>query len=157
MRVMFYNTSVSDLSPLSGWDTSQVTDMSVMFRNTSVSDLSPLSSWDTSQVTDMGFMFDGTSVSDPSPISVWDVANVVDFTSFLESAPLDDVPTGDMLDGWKDGSPNTEANMQAGVTLGIQNADYSNMDAGGQAAVDALCSDPPNWQINAQNAPADCS
>jgi len=43
------------------------------------------------------------------------------------------------------------------VGLGIDSADYNNMDSGGQSAVDALCSDPPNWTINATNAPADCS
>jgi hypothetical protein len=102
-------------------------------------------------------MFANTSVSDPSTISGWDVASVTDFTSFLKSAPLDSAKTGDMLAGWIDGSPNTASDMKSGVTLGIQNADYTNMDTGGQDAVDALCSDPPNWTINATNAPANCS
>jgi surface protein len=127
-----------------------------MFYNTSVSDLSPLSGWDTSQVTDMRSMFFNTSVSDPSTISGWDVANVNNFASFLGGAPLDDVPTGDMLAGWTDGSPNTSADLQSGVTLGIPNADYSQMDTGGQDAVNALCSNQ-SWTINATNAPADCS
>jgi len=157
MAVMFGNTSVSDLSPLSEWDTSSVTNMAFMFDGTSVSDLSPLSGWDTSQVANMAVMFRGTSVSDPSTISGWDVASVTDFASFLEGAPLDDIPTGDMLAGWIDGSPNTEADMQTGVTLGIPNADYSAMNASGQSAVDALCSDPPGWTIDVTSAPADCS
>jgi len=156
MSLMFYDTSVSDLSPLSGWDVGQVTNMSLMFYNTSVSDLSPLSGWDVGQVTKMNYMFYDTSVSDPSPISGWDVANVSDLTSFLQGAPLGDAQTGDMLDGWTDGSPNTEADLQTGVTLDVQNADYNGMDAGGQAAVDALCSNR-NWTINVANAPADCS
>jgi hypothetical protein len=74
----------------------------------------------------------------------------------FRGCPLSDVPTGDMLAGWVDGSPNTEADLQSGVELGIQSADYAQMDAAGQAAVDALCSDPPNWTIVATNAPADC-
>jgi hypothetical protein len=104
----------------------------------------------------MGFMFRDTSVSDPSTISSWDVGQVGDFTSFLEGAPLDDVPTGDMLAGWTDGSPNAVADLQSGVTLGIQNADYSQMDAGGQAAIDDLCNNQ-SWTINATNAPSNCS
>jgi len=156
MRGMFRDTSVSDLSPLSGWDTSQVTNMRLMFRDTSVSDLSPLSGWDTSQVTDMRVMFFRTSVSDLSPLSGWDVGSLIQANGFAEGAPLDDVPTGDMLDGWTDGSPNTAADLQSGVTLGISNADYSQMDTGGQDAVDALCSNR-GWTINATNAPADCS
>jgi hypothetical protein len=180
MRGMFRGTSVSDLSPLIGWDTSSVTNMRGMFRGTSVSDLSPLSNsdtssvtdmafgtsvsdlsllsnWDTSSVTDMAFMLRDTSVSDPSTISGWDVASVTDFRSFLDGTPLDSAKTGDMLAGWIDGTPNTETDLQSGVTLGIQNADFAQMDTGGQDAVDALCSDPPNWTINATNAPADCS
>jgi hypothetical protein len=166
MRFMFGRTSVSDLSPLSGWDTSSVTNMGNMFNKTSVSDLSPLSGWDTSSVTTMGVMFRGTSVSDPSTISGWDVANVTKFTSFLEGAPLDSVKTGDMLAGWTGGSPNLASNMESGVTLGIQNADYNNMDAGGQTAVDDLCCSTsgctsngntgPDWTINATNAPSNC-
>jgi surface protein len=156
MRFMFDRTSVSDLSPLSDWDTSNVTNMRGMFNRTNVSDLSPLSGWDTSQVTNMRAMFRNTSVSDPSTISGWDVGSVGDFTSFLEGAPLDDVPTGDMLDGWTDGSPNLASDLQSGVTLGIPNADYSQMDTGGQDAVNALCSNQ-NWTISATNAPADCS
>jgi len=83
------------------------------------------------------------------------VANVGDFSSFLPT-DLDSAKTGDMLDGWTDGSPNTAADLQSGVTLGIQNADFSQMDAGGQDAVNALCSNR-GWTINATNAPADCS
>jgi len=157
MRSMFQNTSVSDLSGLSGWDTSQVTTMRSMFRRTSVSDLSPLSEWDTSQVPDIGVMFRSTSVSDLSPLSAWDVGSLTKADNFAEGAPLDSVKAGDMLAGWIDGTHNTAADLQPGVTLGIQNADYTQMDTGGQDAVDALCSDPPNWTINATNAPADCS
>jgi hypothetical protein len=50
------------------------------------------------------------------------------------------------------------SNMKAMfVTLGIPNADYSAMNASGQSAVDALCSDPPGWTIDVTSAPADCS
>ena len=150
------HSDVVDASGMDAWDTSQVTSMEFMFRETSVSNLSPISGWDTSQVTSMRYMFGNTSVSDPRPISGWDVANVSNLTSFLEDAPIGDAQTGDMLNGWTDGSPNTAADMQSGVSLGIGNADYTGMDSGGQAAVDALCSDR-NWTINAANAPANCS
>ena len=153
---MFRSTSVSDLSPLSEWDVSSVTRMDGMFNGTSVTDLSPLSGWDVANVTDMRAMFNRTSVTDLSPLSGWDVANVTDMGGMFEGAPLDDVPTGDMLDGWTDGSPNLASDLQSGVTLGIPNADYSQMDTGGQDAVNALCSNQ-NWTINAANAPADCS
>jgi hypothetical protein len=101
-------------------------------------------------------MFSRTSVSDLSPLSGWDVANVSNLESFLEEAPLDDGPTGDMLNGWTDGSPNAAGDLQTGVDLNIENADYNGMDSSGQAAVDALCGGQ-NWTINVANAPADCS
>jgi hypothetical protein len=156
MRFMFFRTSVSDLSPLSGWDTSQVTNMRLMFAETSVSDLSPLSGWDVSSVTDMRRMFRDTSVSDLSPLSGWDVGSLTAAKNFAEGAPLDSVQAGDMLAGWIDGTHNTASDLQSGVPLGIQSADYNNMDTGGQDAVDALCSNR-GWTINATNAPADCS
>jgi len=156
MRDMFQNTSISDLSPLSGWDTSSVTNMRDMFKRDDVSDLSPLSGWDTSSVTDMRDMFKNTSVSDPSPISAWDVSSVDNFSFFLSGAPLNSVKTGEMIDGWTDGSPNLASDLQSGVKLGIQNADFSLMDTGGQDAVNTLCSNQ-NWTINATNAPADCA
>jgi surface protein len=155
MSSMFNSTSVSDLSPLSGWDTSQVTNMFAMFLGTPVSDLSPLSGWDTSQVTNMKGMFNKTSVSDLSPLSEWDVGSLTSAGGFAKDAPLDSVKAGNMLDGWTDGSPNTAADLQSGVTLGIQNADYSQMDTGGQDAVNALCSNQ-SWTISATNAPTSC-
>jgi hypothetical protein len=135
-------------------DTSGVTDMAVMFTGTSVSDLSALSGWDTSSVTRMGYMFQNTSVSDPSSISAWDVASVTNFRGFLKGAPLDSAKTGDMLDGWTDGSPNLASDMQSGVALGIQNADYSQMNASGQDALESLRYNA-NWTVNATNVPAD--
>jgi len=114
---------------IDGWDTSQVTNMIRMFRRTSVSDLSPLSGWDTSQVTNMRRMFERT--------------------------PTDSVSTGEMLAGWIDGTPNAASDLQTGVGLGIPNADYAQMDTGGQDAVDTLCSQQ-GWTIDVQSAPADC-
>jgi len=102
-------------------------------------------------------MFRNTSASDLSPISGWDVGALTGAGDFARGAPTDSIPAGDMLDGWTDGSPNTATDLQSGVPLDIPNADYNSMDAGGQDAVDALCSDPPNWTIDIANAPADCS
>ena len=71
-------SSLVDLSPLSDWDTSKVTDMSWMFKGCSaLVDLSPLANWDTSQVTDMRGMFEDCSgLVDLSDLSGWNVSNV---------------------------------------------------------------------------------
>jgi len=170
MKFMFAGSPVTDLSPLSGWDVSNVTNMGRMFEAcANLSDISPLSGWNTGSVTNMQRLFRNTNVTDPSPISGWDVANVTDFKLFLSGPPLDSVKTGDMLDGWTDSSNshnNTASDMKTTVTLGIQNADYNNMNVGGQTAVDDLCCSSagctsngntgPDWTINATNAPSNC-
>lgn len=157
MQWLFRNSPVSDLSPLSGWDVSSVTNMRGLFQFTSVSDLLPISGWDVSSVTNMRALIRLSFVSDLSPISGWDVGALTSATSFADGAFTNSVPVGDMLAGWTDGSPNSATDLQSGVTIGIPNADYTQMDAGGQGAVDALCADPPNWTVNVANAPADCS
>ena len=65
MSSMFASAkSLADLSALASWDTSSVTDMSVMFRFASspLLDLSAISGWNTSSVTDMNYMFCGTKL-----------------------------------------------------------------------------------------------
>ncbi len=73
-----YMTSLNDISGLSGWDTSKVTDMSFMFyRSSSITDLSSLAGWDTSKVMDMRYMFsEATSLADISGLSGWDTSRI---------------------------------------------------------------------------------
>ena len=87
MRGMFHNANFSDLTSLTDWDTSNVTDMSHMFENpfymegshseNVISDLTPLKNWDTGKVTDMSEMFAGNSdVIDLKPIANWNLSSV---------------------------------------------------------------------------------
>ena len=61
-------------------DVSGVTNMSCMFDGCpSLSDVSPLSGWDTSSVTDMHNMFDYcSSLSDATPLEGWEVSSSAD-------------------------------------------------------------------------------
>ena len=56
---MFYNCSkLEDLTPIAGWNTSNLTDMNTMFYNcTKLEDLTPIAGWDTSNVTNMQNVF----------------------------------------------------------------------------------------------------
>ena len=56
---MFYNCGkLEDLTPIAGWDTSNLTDMNTMFYNCSkLEDLTPIAGWDTSNVTNMENVF----------------------------------------------------------------------------------------------------
>jgi surface protein len=69
MNAVYFN------SDLSGWNVSDVTDMTSMFRNAS-SFNSDISTWDVSNVRSMTYMF-LNAVSFNQDISNWDVSNVM--------------------------------------------------------------------------------
>lgn len=80
-RARTHNLSGRDtLSPLTSWDTSNVTSMGSTFKECSaLSDLSPIANWNTSHVKSMRKMFYGCySLKDASPIKDWDISNVTD-------------------------------------------------------------------------------
>ena len=73
-----------DISGLSDFKTTNVTDMNRMFQDSkSIVDLSPIANWDVSNVTDMTFMFganDGSmAINSLEPLANWDVSNVESF------------------------------------------------------------------------------
>ena len=80
---MFSNTDNFN-SDISGWDVSNVTNMSGMFRRAWKFD-SDISDWDVSKVFSMGSMFRVAS-SFNSDISDWDVSNVTNMSSMFEEA-----------------------------------------------------------------------
>lgn len=67
-----------DISALSDWDTTNITDMCCMFNHChSLRDISPLKQWKTKNVTNMEYMFNCCrKLDDISPLSNWDVSNV---------------------------------------------------------------------------------
>lgn len=112
----FYTDNVKDMScmfmlmpyeelDLSGWDTSNVTDMKYMFAwNIMACSELDLSSWDTSNVTDMSFMFMGMGANicarfTELNLNGWDVGSVINmngmfaFCEHLEKLDLSDFNT----------------------------------------------------------------
>jgi surface protein len=79
-----FNSAQSFNSDISGWDVSNVTDMSNMF-NSAQSFNSDISGWNVSNVTDMNGMFSFTQ-SFNSDISGWNVSNVTDMSNMFNSA-----------------------------------------------------------------------
>ena len=84
-------TSLTAVPPISGWDVSNVTNMTNTFYNcTSLTDISPLSGWDTSGVTNMFIMFNGCkSLTDISPLSGWDMSSVTNMSTMFYGCPLE--------------------------------------------------------------------
>jgi surface protein len=92
MALMFYGTPFNQ--DLSGWNTSQVTDMSRAFYG-ATSFNQDISMWDTSKVTNMALMFYGTPFN--QPIGDWNTSSVVQTSEMFEfSAFNQDIGTWDM-------------------------------------------------------------
>ena len=92
MNAAFYRcTSLTDLSPISGWDVSGVKNMESMFYDcTSLIDISALSGWGISGVTNMGEMFSGcSSLTDISPLSGWDMSGVTSMAYMFNQCPVE--------------------------------------------------------------------
>ena len=82
---------------LSGWDTSNVTDMQSMFWGCRSLKEINISNWDTSNVTDMGYMFVYCESLKKLDLSGWDISNVTDmFSMFGNCSSLEKLN----LSGW---------------------------------------------------------
>ena len=108
MDSMFDGNQISDLSPLTNWNTSKVTDMSRMFYYNQISDLSPLAGWNTNNVTDMHEMFHGNEISDLRPLSNWDTSKVTNMYGMFDNNPISDLSP---LAGWNTGKVTNMNNM----------------------------------------------
>lgn len=83
-----YNTALTDISGLAGWNSSNVTHMPGLFYGAeSLVDISPLRDWDTSNVTDMRALFcNAKSLPDALAIRNWDTSNVIDMSYMFSNA-----------------------------------------------------------------------
>ena len=114
---LFYSMmKMSDLSTVSSWNTSDVTNMSSMFydfgRNSTSFSLD-LSSWDVSSVTNMSSMFYGAGYSSTSfslDLSSWNASKVADMSYMFSSAGYKSDSFSPNLSSWK---ISNSANMSA--------------------------------------------
>lgn len=111
--------SITDLSAISSWNTSNVTNMSHMFDDASTDIYSDfyldLSSWDTSNVTDMESMFAGVGYSAATfslDLSSWVTSNVTDMGNMFNSTGSNATTwTIDGLSSWDTSSVTDMNNM----------------------------------------------
>ena len=73
---------------LSGWDTSNVTNMSFMFQNCNSITSLDVSGFNTSKVTYMGSMFNGCSLLTSLDVSNFDTSNVTDMGNMFKGCSL---------------------------------------------------------------------
>ena len=76
MKCMFMCCDNLESLNLSGWDTHRVTDMSHMFYDCDGLKSLDLSGWDTSNVKDMSYMFSHCEKLTSLDLSSWDISNV---------------------------------------------------------------------------------
>ena len=78
MQAMFYNTSISSLSPIENWDTTSLEILRYTFSNMKLlANVKPLSKWNTSKVKNMNntFSYDSNLIS-LKGLEGWDTSNV---------------------------------------------------------------------------------
>lgn len=76
---------VTDLSAISGWDVSSMTNMAEMFNSVGMSTLSPLANWDISSATTIEGMFcECTNLTDINALRGWVTSNVQDFSGVFK-------------------------------------------------------------------------
>ena len=99
-HMLYGNTSLTDISALSNWNTSNVTNMSNMFGYTySLTDISALSDWDTGSVINMNYMFYQTySLTDISALSEWDTSSVTNMSGMFQYAYS--LTNASVIDDW---------------------------------------------------------
>ena len=85
MSYMFNNSAATSLGDLSGWNTSNVADMSSMFNGSRATSLD-LSGWNTSNVTNMGYMFSESNATSLGDLSGWDTSSVTNMRQMFESS-----------------------------------------------------------------------
>ena len=87
MTYMFYNTNYISTKPLT-WDVSNVTTMNSMFYMAIINSDINFSDGNVSNVTDMGGMFNAAIINRDINFSDWDVSNVIDMKYMFHYAEI---------------------------------------------------------------------
>ena len=114
---LFYGfKNLNDISALSAWDTSSVTDMSYMlFGASTLTNIDALTDWDTSSVTNMSCMFFGaSSLTNIDGAANWDTSSVITMKSMLLGASS--LTNIDSASNWDTSSVTTMQQMFSGAS-----------------------------------------
>ena len=141
---MFYDSPAFN-QDLSGWDVSNVTNMSFMFSK-ATSFNQPIGGWNTSKVTSMASMFEGATAFN-QPIGTWDTSNVKDMMYMFSRASSFNHPLN-----WNTFNVTTSRYMFADAisfNSDISSLDFSNVtNTSGMFVNAAAFNQPITWNFN---------
>lgn len=153
-QTMFYASNFNE--NISGWNTTNVTNMIQMFRLNTVFN-QPIGSWNTANVSRFDNMLNGATSFDQD-LSNWNISSATNFTGFLSGVTLSTINYNKLLAGWAAQAPNIQSN----VTFDGGNSMYNTSSGGvdGVAGKAILEGAPYNWIITdggPEPTPLDCS
>jgi hypothetical protein len=121
---MFQSASIVD-PDVSGWDTSNITDMGFLFRSALVAN-PDVSNWNTSNVIDMQLMFRNTPFFNSSLVN-FDMTSVESANNMLSNSRMSRINYDATLISWSSQSLNSGVNFRA---IGMQycNAETERID-----------------------------
>ena len=129
MEQVFQGTSFNQ--DISGWNVSNVINMSSMFRD-AASFNQDLSTWDVSKVTNMDNMFTGATAFDQN-LGEWDISSLSTAQDMFAGAQLSTTSYDSLLIGWARLDPG-ETQIPSGITFSGGNSVY----CAGESARDSL-------------------
>ncbi len=135
MNQMFWECNVLDGLDISDWDTSNVTDMSSMFGRSSALTSLDVSSWDTSRVTDMRSMFDDVSALTSLDVSSWDTSSVTNMSNMFRFASK---LTSLNIAGWDTSSVTDMSSMFHGMSALVRIEGLNNLNTSSVTTMDSM-------------------
>jgi surface protein len=121
---------------ISGWDTSNVTNMSGIFDN-ATSFNQDISGWNTDSVTNMFEMFNSATLFNQN-IGTWNISNVTNMSNMLNGTAISVSNFNSILTGW------ASQTVQPNVPLGAVGLTYS---GAGYQGYNTLTTSPNLWTI----------
>ena len=86
-QAFLHMSSLTDISGLSGWDVSQVEDMTGTFYGaTSLKKISALQNWDTGNVLSFHGTFSNSGIIDATPLANWNTSKAINMSSMFSRA-----------------------------------------------------------------------
>ena len=125
---MFYNCDGLTTLDVSGWDTSNISDMGYMFRTcNNITSITGLNNWNTSHVVNMAYMFEDCLQMTSLAVNNWDVSHVVDMQYMFEN--MDNMSTHN-LSGWNTSSCRNFSHMFSSnaILTSVTGADGFNIE-----------------------------